>query len=124
LLVAGCAVGLAGCGSSSHFANIHRPPTPINLTVYVNNQRVSVSPSRVGAGPVNFFVTNQAAASETVTIGSDQNTTGPINPGSSAQVQVDLGPGTYQVRAGGGITPATLHIGAPRPSADNTLLAP
>ena len=30
-----------GCGGGTTFANKPRPPTPINLTVYVNNARVS-----------------------------------------------------------------------------------
>ena len=39
-------VAIAGCGSSGHFANHPSPPTPVNLTVYINNARVSVSPLR------------------------------------------------------------------------------
>jgi hypothetical protein len=123
-IVAACGLLAAGCGSSSHFTDFHRPPTPVDLTVYVNNHHVSVSPSRVGAGPVIFYVTNQATQSETVTIGSSQNTTGPINPDSSARIQVDLPTGEYLVKAGPQIAPATLHIGKPRPNADNTLLQP
>jgi hypothetical protein len=37
------AVLIAGCGSSAHFADKSRPPTPIDLTIYVNDSRVSVS---------------------------------------------------------------------------------
>ena len=50
-----------GCGGGSTFANKPRPPTPINLTVYINNARVSISPASIGAGPVVFIVTNQAS---------------------------------------------------------------
>src|SRR5260370_18039849 len=59
---------IAGCGSSGHFANRPSPPTPINLTVFINNQRVSVSPSSVGAGPVVLIVTNQANTAQSLTL--------------------------------------------------------
>ena len=59
-------IALAGCGSSKTFANRPRPPVPVNLTVYINNARVSVSPHAVGAGPIVFIVTNQAARAESL----------------------------------------------------------
>ena len=126
---------LVGCGSGTKFANKPRPATPVNLTVYINNQRVSVSPASVGAGPVVFIVTNQANKSESLTIkaagggGAPLANTGPINPRGTAQVTVDFNSGLYTVTtaktgatdaalAGASrITPAILHIGPPRPSA-------
>ena len=53
-------VCVSGCGSSGSFANKPRPATPVNLTVYINNARVSVSPGSVGAGQVVFIVANHA----------------------------------------------------------------
>src|SRR5437764_394350 len=99
------ALVLAGCGSSSPFANKPRPATPVNLTVYVNDSRVSVSPSSVGAGPVIFIVTNQASKTESVTIqsaGANQAlaTTGPINPQATAEVTVDFQSGDYTITTG------------------------
>src|SRR5690349_17877921 len=88
------AIALAGCGSTKTFANRPRPPVPINLTVYVSNARVSVSPQAVGAGPVVFIVTNQAARAESLAIrqggGGSIANTGPINPQGTAQVTVNL----------------------------------
>jgi hypothetical protein len=133
---------LAGCGSGgTTFANKPRPPSPINLSVYVNNARVSVSPVSVGAGPVVFVVTNAASQTESINVqgpgGENLATTGPINPQSTAQVTVDFrNPGMYSVATGpagtteaattapASIQPATIHIGAPRPSASNQLLQP
>ncbi len=132
---------LAGCGSGSTFANRPRPPVPVNLTVYINNARVSVSPTAVGAGPVVFIVTNSADHTESLTIQSDGGgtlaNTGPINPQATAQVTVDFrSPGVYTVgtgaRAGSdaflatqpSIAPARIHIGSSRPSASNELLQP
>jgi hypothetical protein len=130
-------LALAGCGGSSHFADKSRPATPIDLSVYVNDHSVSVSPASVGAGPVVFLVTNSAATTELVSIRADGSgrrtaaTTGPINPGTSAQVQADLGTGSYVVTtsAPGGqsaraIRPARLKIGAPRPNSNNAVLQP
>src|SRR5438874_7720048 len=96
---------VAGCGSSSHFANQPSPPTPVNLTVYINDQRVSVSPSSVGAGPVVLIVTNQARTAESLTVlpagasaAQPLADTGPINPQATAQLTVNLNtPGAYTV---------------------------
>jgi hypothetical protein len=133
---------LAGCGGGGTFANKPRPATPVNLTVYVNNSRVSVSPASTGAGPVVFIVTNQADKAESVTIhpaGDSSHSlasTGPINPQSTAQVTVDFDhPGEYTVSTGQGagtdaalqdnpVHPASIHIGKQRPSSNNELLQP
>lgn len=135
------AIALAGCGSSKTFANRPRPPAPINLTVYINNARVSVSPHAVGGGPVVFIVTNQAARAQSLAIqrkggpGSIANT-GPINPQGTAQVTVNLRRGTYTVATTAAgtteaarsdaspIHSATLLIGRPRASASDQLLQP
>jgi hypothetical protein len=131
---------LSACGSGSSFQNRPRPPVPVNLTVYINNARVSVSPSSVGAGPVVFIVTNAAAQTESLMIqsngGESLANTGPINPQATAQVTVDFqSPGEYTVGTGRSgsdaflankpaIAPAKIHIGHPRPSASNQLLQP
>jgi hypothetical protein len=118
-----------------------RPPAPVNLTVYIDNSRVSVSPTRVGAGPVEFIVTNQASQAESLAIlpsgagvsaGEPLANTGPINPQATAQVSVNFSsPGRYSLATGGGgpasgsaIRAASIHIGAKRPSSDDQLLQP
>jgi hypothetical protein len=140
-ILAASALGVCGCGSGTTFANQPRPPTPVDLTVYINSARVSVSPSSVGAGPVIFIVTNQASQTESLGIqpaggGSQIATTGPINPQATTEVTVDLSRGDYTVSTQttgssqaaqtnpSSIQPATLHIGPARPSASNVLLQP
>ncbi len=139
------AVAAGGCGSSGHFANDPRPPTPVNVTVYINDQRVSISPTSVGAGPVVFIVTNQASQAVSMRIlqaGSAAAVpparTGPITPQATAQITVNLNrpQTTYRVVASAKasseaaaatatpIQPALLHIGAQRASASNQLEAP
>ena len=129
-----------GCGSSQTFANRPRPPAPINLTVYINDARVSVSPNVFGAGPVTFIAANGASRAESLEIqsagGSTLANTGPISPQATAQVRVDLTPGDYTVLTGGGgataaaralstsVQPAHLHVGPRRPSSGSDLLQP
>jgi hypothetical protein len=138
---------VGGCGGSSKFANKVSPPLPVNLTVYINDARVSVSPARVGAGPVIFQVTNQASKAESVAImraggagGQPLATTGPINPQATAQVTVDLtAQGDYTVTTATGdggdatdaslsnpsqITPARIHVGAVRAKSHGVLMTP
>jgi hypothetical protein len=136
------ALAVAGCGGSKPFANQPRPPAPVNLTVYVNNDRVSISPASVGAGPVVLIVTNQASNAESLAVapsnsgGQPLADTGPINPQGTAAVTVDFTPGTYTVatNASGtteaslastpGVRPALLHVGPTRASASSQLLEP
>jgi hypothetical protein len=141
-MLAVCALAICGCGGGTTFANKPRPATPVNLTVYINNARVSLSPSSVGAGPVVFIVSNSASQTETLAIKSPDGAqtvanTGPINPQATAEVTVNFqNPGDYTLSTSkSGLTQAAqaspssiqaakLHIGPPRASASNQLLQP
>ena len=98
------ALGVSACGSAGGTAaSVSRPPNPVNLTVYVNDSRVSVSPAHVGAGPITFIVTNQASHAEALAIskgGSTLASTAPINPQGTTQVSVDFKPGEYTIATG------------------------
>lgn len=137
------AAAVAGCGGGTHFANRPRPPAPVNLTVYINDQKVSVSPASVGAGPVVFIITNQASNAESLSVTSSGSSsqpladTGPISPQATAQLSVDLqSPGDYSVGTAPnnsteaaaatptGIQSALIHVGAPRPSSNNDVAQP
>jgi hypothetical protein len=139
------AITVCGCSSSGTFANKPSPPQPVNVTVFINDSKVSASPPEVGAGPVNFIVTNQASQSEALTIlpagssaGQPIADTGPINPQGTAQVTVNFaskGDYTVATTTGGStdaanatastsIQPATLHVGKPRSGESTQLLTP
>ena len=127
---AAVAATVAGCGSTGHFVAAKPIASPVNLSIYIANGHVQLSPGHAGAGPVLLLVTNQAARSETLTVhsagrgGVTLATTGPINPDSTAQVQVNLTtPGDYALSADRA-APARLRIGAPRAGDDNQLLQP
>jgi len=137
-----CALIVSACGSTGgKSASLARPPSPVNLAVYVNDARVSVSPTSVGAGPVIFVVTNQATHAESLAIsknGASQEiaSTAPINPQGTTQVSVDFRPGEYtiataahgrtdaQLTQPSGIKSASIHIGRPRASSGNQQLQP
>ena len=137
-----CAVAVSACGSvGGRSPSLARPPAPINLSVYVNDARVSVAPVSIGAGPVVFTVTNQASRAEGLAIsraGQSQPlaSTAPINPQGTTQVAVDFRPGDYtistsmhgatdaQLSQASSIRPAQIHIGHRRASATNQLLQP
>jgi hypothetical protein len=133
------ALAVSACGSSnSRGASTPRPPAPLNLTVYIDNSRVSVSPSSVGAGPVAFIITNQASQAESLAVlpsgaaaGQALANTGPINPQATAQVTVNFSPGEYSLSTAGGdvstgpaIRAASIHVGPARASSDNQVLQP
>jgi hypothetical protein len=134
------ALGVSACGSAGGTAaSLSRPPNPVNLTVYVNDSRVSVSPAHVGAGPITFIVTNQASHAEALAIskgGSTLASTAPINPQGTTQVSVDFKPGKYTIATGAQgandaqlskqspIRPASIRIGRQRASSSNSVLQP
>lgn len=135
-MLAFCAASLAlgACGEDD-FENEPRPPTPIQLTGVITEEKVTVSPGDVGAGPVVITISNQTKASRIVTLestggGNVREEVGPINPLDVATIQRTLDQGQYTVKAGSEaavkreIEPATLNIGAPRESGSDDLLLP
>jgi hypothetical protein len=126
------ALGAAGCGgSNSSYKKLPHPPAPIVVTASISKDRVSVSPERFGAGPIDLLITNQTGASQQITLETRGGGTGlkqstaPINPRDTAEIKADLSSGHYAVRvSAGGIHAATLRVGAERPSAQNQLLQP
>lgn len=134
MVAAACAaLLLSSCGDEKPYANKPRPAAPINVAAYISASRVSVSPPSFGAGPVVFIVTNQSATSQGVTFesegggsGSDvTQSTGPINPGDTGEIKLQVLEGTYRMRAtSGAIAPATVTVADRRPSAQNKVLQP
>jgi len=124
----------AGCGSEDDYANRPRPPAPITVTASISDDRVSVSPSRFGAGPITLVVTNQTGRSRDLVLESDEpggsqagirQQTGPINPQGTASLKADLREGSYVVRVrSDGIRQASVTVGSERESAQNELLQP
>ena len=128
------AVGLAGCGAESDYANKPRPPAPISVTAAIDKHRVRVSRSSFGGGPVTFIISNQSGAAQKVTFESDElgaahggikRSTGTIEPLSTGQLKVDAEEGSYTLSASGGnVAPATITVGQRRRSSQNDLLLP
>lgn len=131
MLVAG-ALMLGGCGSGSHFKNEQRPPTPVQLTGVVRDDEVTISPSRIGGGPVILIVDNQTDKPHTITLegGGKSDRVGPVNPADTATLQQTLKPGVYTITAGSPqaqsreIKPGKLTVGEKRSSSSNELLLP
>jgi hypothetical protein len=121
----------AGCGRED-FAREPRPPVPIELTGVIQDDAVTVSPSRIGAGPIAITISNQTRHHATVTLEGSSITTrvGPVAPLDTATIQKTLDPGRYEVKAGSRVAlpreiqPAELEIGRERPSSSDALLLP
>ena len=101
-----CALALAaaGCGEDD-FENEPRPPTPKQLTGVITEERVTVSPDEIGAGPIEITVSNQTQMPHTITLestdgGTIREQSSPINPLDTATIQRTLEPGLYTVSAG------------------------
>ena len=120
-----------GCGDDD-FENKPRPPVAYQLTGVIQTDEVTVSPKRVGAGPVLITISNQTPDAHTITLEGDavKERVGPVQPRDTATLQKTLPPGEYEVRAGSPaavpkeIAPARLLVGARRPNSNDKLLLP
>lgn len=128
------AIAASGCGDDDGFGNEPRPPQEITVSATIAPERISVSPSRFGAGPIELLVSNQTRTSRRLTLLSEtltdggralKQSTGPINPGDTASLKADLDPGTYAVSVQDDtIDPARIVVGPARRSAQDRLLQP
>lgn len=127
--VAALTLLFAACGAKD-YKNALRPPAPINVTAYISDKAVSVSPNRFGAGPIVVIVTNQSQTSQEATFTDDpggtlNQQTAPINPGETGQLKLDVRQGNYRVKVGSpAIRPAPVTVGSQRESAQNKVLQP
>lgn len=130
LTLAGLA--LAGCGGSN-YANKPRPPSPINLSAYMSDTRVSLAPASFGAGPIVITVANQSGKPRKLTLSTDQfssstmraQSSDVVTPSGTGELKLSIQPGDYQLTAsGGGIAPASVHVGSQRTGSQNQLLQP
>jgi hypothetical protein len=124
-------VVLAGCGGED-FKNEPRAPIRLELSGVIQTDAVSVSPNKLGAGPVAITISNQTDAIHTITLegSSTIDRAGPVQPGATATIQKTLEPGNYEVKAGSRkavtkeIRPAVLTIGKERANSNNDVLLP
>lgn len=119
----------AGCGQQTNYANDPRPPSLLTVTASITAERVSISPKRVGAGPITLIVANAADDSLDVHVdpahaAGPSAQSGPINPGGTTSISFDAKSGSYRVSAKGAARAAILTVGRPRPSAQNDVLLP
>lgn len=122
---------LAACGDED-FANNPRPPAPVGLTGVIQDEKLTLSPAKVGAGQVTITISNQTGGPKTITLEGESTTetVGPVGSLDTADLTRTLEPGSYEVRAGSAravrkeITPATLSIGKERTSSSGELLLP
>jgi hypothetical protein len=118
----------SGCGGDDEARSEERPPVPINISISLNEDGVTASPDKFGAGPITLLIANQSGASQTVTIDGPRlrRSVGPINPKDTASVRLTVEPGEFTVSAAesSGLREARLQVGPERPSAQNDLLLP
>lgn len=128
LVVVAASLSVAGCGRVSGKPNGSRPPETLQMSVAITDRGVSVSPGRVGAGPVRIVVTNQTSSSTPLALRRASGATVArtrvnVVPGTAATLQADLSPGRWTLSASRQ-RETVLRIGARRRSGDDALLLP
>jgi|SRR4051794_22770789 len=116
---------IAGCGAKD-FPNNPRTPVQLEVSARVDSQRVQISPDKFGAGIVNFTIANLSSSPIRFSVnGPKKSSTVEIQPGAPNYLKMNLSEGTYQATAGKSkIRPATIRVGAERPSSQNDVLLP
>src|SRR3954467_10935246 len=120
---------LAGCGGED-FKNEARAPIRLELSGVIQDDEVTVSPAKLGAGPVAITISNQTDSPHSLTLqgASKAAPAGTVAPGDTATIQKTLEPGSYEVKAGSEkavtkeIRPAVLQIGKSRKNSNNDVL--
>jgi hypothetical protein len=109
---------LAACGADSSYDHDPRSAHPVPVTAAIGEDSISVTPRRLGAGPVVLTVANRSSSAQAVTLEGDRGlmqTTSPLNPDGSARLAFRLGHGTYELRTRDRqIRPASLRVGGRR----------
>ena len=129
--IAIAALLVVGCGDQD-FENNPRPPVPVGLTGVIQDDKLTLSPTQVGAGQVTITISNQTGGPKSITLegASTTETVGPVGSLDTAEITRTLEPGSYEVRAGSAravlkeIAPAKLSIGKERTSSSGELLLP
>ena len=123
----------SGCGAENDYANDPRPPAPIFVSAAVSPQKISVSKTSIGAGPVTFQIANltedaQQVTVETRDLSNDagiKQTSSVINPDGTATLKVNIKRGSYVVSVKKkSILEARLKVGKQRASSQDQLLQP
>ena len=134
-LLALTALVFVGCGTKERTANELRPPVPIQLNASLMPKKISLSPNRIGGGPVTLIVSNLTASEQRVTFGANSpsgtsdlridSQSATIAPNNTASMKADLTDGTYSLSVEGDAIPASiLRVSGERPSAQNDLMLP
>lgn len=149
LLALPLALFIAGCGAEDH-PNDPRPPQAVEVTVSIDDTRLSVQPSEVGFGDsdqpmsqnrdqpqAELSSSRPLTVSFTVSNLTDHDTAlqieGPTSETSEIVIaqgtngfKVDLPTGEYFIYADGvpGTPEASFSVGGDRPSSQNDLLLP
>ena len=130
VLLAAAVVPLAGCGATHTYANRDRPASPVTVSGSIDARQVRISSGAVGAGPLVILMANltdrpQRLRLQTAGRGAGIRSTAVIAAQGTGQLQVDAPRGAYELSVGDhAVAAAALKVGAPRPSAQNTLLEP
>jgi hypothetical protein len=109
---------LAACGADSSNDHSPRSAHPVTVTAAIGEDSISLTPRRLGAGPVVLTVANRSSTAQAVTLDGDRRltqTTSPLNPHGSARLAFRLARGTYELRTRDReIRPASLRVGRRR----------
>ena len=98
-------------------------------------KKISISPNRIGGGPVTLVISNLTGTDQKITFAanspsgssdlqlSSQSTT--IAPNNTAAIKANVTDGTYSLSVEGDSIPASLlSVSGERPSAQNDLMLP
>lgn len=119
------ALALTACGRDD-FENEPRPPTPVEISVQVTDDSLTVSPADFGAGIANFTIINLGDTATGISIDGPTDDESPeIPPGASSVLKMEMKTGDYEASAlDTNADPFPFTVGSERESSNNDLLLP
>ena len=129
----GVAILLGACGQQDDDRRPPQPPVVVRITGVITAEQVTLSPSRIGGGPIVLMLSNRDGDSHTVLLEGvrTRERVGPINPQDTATLTAELTRGIYAVRAGyehavssEQIEPARLVVGRRIPTGNDNRMRP
>jgi hypothetical protein len=126
IAVLAAAALVSGCVGNESYPNNPKPPAVLNITVFVGEADIAVSPEPFGAGPARFIITNQTGTNQKVLLSTDQfDRETLVGKGQTVNFKQTVEPGDLTISSSNTAADAkTVEVGPQRPTSQHDLNQP
>ncbi|MGK2878622.1 MAG: hypothetical protein ACSLFF_08640 [Solirubrobacterales bacterium] len=126
IVVLATVLAVSGCAGNESYPNNPKPPANLNVSVFVGEDQIALSPNPFGAGPTRFVITNQTGTNQKVLISTEQfDREVEVGVGQTVNFKQTVEPGDLSISTDNSAADsAELVVGPKRPSAQQDLNQP